>query len=432
MNTEKENILLVVGFLYILISFIYVFGVSYTGYAVFESNYMILDFSNTSEYIYNNNTIEFSNSISLIPDIETITITEENLKNSYVILSYKDEEDITSKVIALDNNTVNIEKEHGEDDDNENHENIFNVVFDRNLTNNDVIRFFVYRVGGVTVEKVFLCDLNLNCTAPGYGEVDVTEEGWYNITISNTNQLKNGFNVDPEKLKFDYVDALYKEIINYNLTNITYPVIGIVETENIFINGILGNLIPNATLNNQTINYYYSTDDGQTWNLLSDNLNNINNTIIKFKIELISDTKQTPVLNDIKIDFMQNVNNSTNITQPPESSPASGSSGGGGGGGSSSRIEPTPEPKIQTTSVLTPLEELQSSKNIIQPRIIKKLPKDNIFTDLAGRTTYSRTNMVNFLKSNLWILIFLIILIIVYLIVHIERHKIHKFYKSRK
>src|SRR3989344_8771097 len=126
MKTEKKNIILIIGFIYILISLLYIFGVSYTGYVVFEENYMSLDFSNSSEYIYDNNTIEFLNSISLIPNIETITITEEILRNSYVILAYKDEHDITSKIIALDNNTVNIEKEHNEDDDedDEDHENI--------------------------------------------------------------------------------------------------------------------------------------------------------------------------------------------------------------------------------------------------------------------------------------------------------------------
>ena len=427
MNTEKENIILVIGILYILISFIYIFGASYTGYVVFEENYISLDFSNSSEYIYDNNTIEFSNSISLIPNIETTTITEETLRNSYVTLAYKDEHDITSKIIALDNNTVNIEKEQNE--------NIFNVFFDKNLTDNDLIRFYIYRVGEVTADKIFLCDINQTCLPPGYGEVDVNDEGWYNITITNLNKETNSFNVDPEKIKFDYVDALSKEINSYNLTNITYPGIGIVETENIFINGTLGNFIPNATLNNQTINYYYSTDNGENWNIILDNLNNFNNIIIKFKIELISDTKQTPILYDIKVDFIQNINNSTNTTQPPESSPASGGSSGGGGGSSggsgSSRSEPTLEPTIQTTSVLTPLEELPSSKNIIQPKIIKKL-SINPLTELAGRTTYSRTNMVKFLKSNLWILIILIILIIIYLVLHQERHKIHKFYKSKK
>ena len=426
MKTEKKNIILIIGFIYILISLLYIFGVSYTGYVVFEENYMSLDFSNSSEYIYDNNTIEFSNSISLIPSVEITTITEETLKNSYVILAYKDEHDITSKIIALDNNTVNIEKDQNE--------NIFNVFFDKNLTDNDIVRFYIYRVGEVTADKIFLCDINQTCLPPGYGEVDINDEGWYNITITNLNKETNSFNVDPEKIRFDYVDALYKEISSYNLTNITYPDIGLVETENIFIDGTLGNFIPNATLNNQTINYYYSTDDGQNWNIISDNLNNINNTIIKLKIELISDTKQTPILYDIKVDFIQNINNSTNTTQPPESSPpaSGGSSGaGGGGGGSSGKSELTPEPTTQTTSILTPLEELPSSKNTIQPKIIKKLP-NNPLTELAGRTTYSRTNMVKFIKSNLWILIFLIILIIIYLVLHQERHKIHKFYKSMK
>ena len=425
MKTEKKNIILIIGFIYVLISLLYIFGVSYTGYVVFEENYMSLDFSNSSEYIYDNNTIEFLNSISLIPNIETITITEEILRNSYVILAYKDDHDITSQIIALDNNTVNIEKEQNE--------NIFNVFFDKNLTDNDIIRFYIYPVGEVTADEIFLCDINQTCLSPGYGEVDINDEGWYNITITNLNKETNSFNIDPEKIKFDYVDALSKEISSYNLTNITYPNMGVIETENIFINGSLGNFIPNVTLNNQTINYYYSTNDGQNWNIISDNLNHINNTIIKFKMELISDTKQTPMLHDIKVDFMQNINNATNTTQPPESSPASGGSsgGGGGGGGSSSKSEPTPEPTIQTTSALTPLEELPSSKNLIQPKIIKKLP-NNPLTELAGRTTYSRTNIVKFLKSNLWILIFLIILIIIYLVLHQERHKIHKFYKSMK
>lgn len=431
MKTKNKNLLLVMGFIYILISLLYFLGTSFTGFVIFDENYMIIDFSNESEYIYNNNTIILTNSIKLIPDVDITTITEENLENSYVTLALKykqddeeeedddDEKDVTDKVIALDDEKINVRKD----------KDIFNIYFDKNLTNNDTIRMFIYTVGNATADKIYLCNTNQTCNPPGYGEVNINNEGWYNITIINLNETTNSFNIDPEKIKFDYIDALHKIYKIYNITNITYPVMGIVETRDIFINGSLGNVITNQTLNNQTVNYYFSLDGGQNYNLIETNLSHINNTLIKFKIELISDTINTPIVNDLKIDFIPNP---PKIEQPPASG---GSSGGGGGGGSSggSRKKATPETTTQTQEVTTPLEELPALKNAAEPKIIKKTTEEEqILTELTGKTTYSATNMLNFIKSNLWVLIFLIALIIAYLILLIERKKIHKAYKSKK
>lgn len=429
MKRKNKNLLLAIGFIYILISLAYFLGTSYTGYVIFEESYMLIDFLNESEYIYDNNTIDLTSSARLIPDVEIRTITEEILENSYVIsaLKYKkdDEEDdgkdVTDKIIALDNISVNIEKEQNE--------NTFNVYFDKNLTDSDIIRFFIYTVGNVTAGKVYLCETNYTCTPPGYGEVNINDEGWYNITVMGLNRTADSFNIDPEKIKFDYIDALHKKYNVYNVTDVTYPLIGIIETQNIFINGSLGNVIINQTLNNQTANYYYSIDN-ENYNQITANLSHINNTQIKFKIELVSDATNTPIVHDLKIDFIPNPPKN-NIEQPP----ASGGSSGGGGGGSSggSKKEIAPETPVQTKEVITTLEELQAAKSTTEPKIIKKTESEmNLLQDLTGKATYSSTNILNFLKSNLWVLIFLIALIIIYLILYIERHKIHKSYKQRK
>jgi len=205
--------------------------------------------------------------------------------------------DKTDKVDALDNKKFEVDKGK-----------IFNIVFGNELGDNDVIA--IYLKSG-TASEIYICDYGSQCSSPGYGKIDYDgNEGWYNITISGLADSTEMFNIDPENIKIDYVYA-YSIINNsYNIENTTYSDSATIDTEDFTVEnfGRWDLLSTEESLNEQTINYYYSTDSGENWNLVNDfNLSPINSSEIRLRAELISDETNTPILNSMTLRYTTNV-----------------------------------------------------------------------------------------------------------------------------
>ena len=208
-----------------------------------------------------------------------------------------DSSDKTDKIILLDNNRFTANKN-----------NIFNFIFDNKIQNNDKISLYI-KDGSDSISEIFLCSIGDECSSPGYGKVNYDgEEGWYNITVSGLDEPVIGFNIDPDII-IDYIYA-YRFINNsYNLINITYPLSADISTKDLTAADNKWDLLTkDENLNNKQINYYYSIDSGNSWNLINDfNLSNISSNTIRLKSELVSDSTATPILNSLSLKYIISV-----------------------------------------------------------------------------------------------------------------------------
>jgi len=204
--------------------------------------------------------------------------------------------DKTDKVIALDNQKVEINKAK-----------LLNLIFDDQLDNRDIISLYIKEGDD---SDIYLCDYGMECDAPGYGSVDYDEgEGWYNITVSGLDSATNAFNLDPIKIKIDYIKAVHIEYEEHNSTNTTYPDYAEIETDDLEVEDLLGfdQFSKEESLNGQTIGYSYSVDSGLNWDEIPEDNDlsgvNASNGKIRIKAVLNSNRTDTPVLENMAVSY---------------------------------------------------------------------------------------------------------------------------------
>lgn len=278
----------------------YFMGSQITGYVVYEEieNIKEWDFSNPAQYTYNDFLIDPSNGVKLIANVKIINVENYSYNNYYITEANYNSQDKTSQINSIGSGQIVLV----------NKIKALNVIFDNELDNGDIISIYLKGSGE---SDIYLCDYNITCNNPGYGLIYYDgEEGWYNITISGLSDSTDRFNIDPENIKIDYVYA--NRIINnsYNIENITYPDSATIDTEDFTVEDFerWGLLSTDESLNEQTINYYYSTDSGENWNLISDfNLSPVNSSEIRLRAELISDESDTPILNSLTLKYTTSV-----------------------------------------------------------------------------------------------------------------------------
>lgn len=342
---------------------------------------------------YNESLVNVNGSYSLLPIIETITLVNETKHNSFIISAFKNGKNKTINLQTLDNDTVNIQ----------NKSKIFDITFDHELNNNDEIKFYVK---GKKITDVFLCDPSTLCDPPGYGLFNYTgEKGWYTIIISNLENSTNSFNIDPKKIKFDYIYAVYTEVNYYNITNITYPesatlISDFIEPENLFSFGLLER---NEELNNQSILYEYLTNEN--WSLIEDfNLSYVDSPKIKFRITLQSDTQDTPILYNLSLNYYLK-------EDPPESS---------GGIASNKQVNTINMESYRKVTVpvklsgimVKSLKKTKSSGNLITGEVVRIRTHTKFSTyvntvllimlSISGILCYISFRKKNIFKSNRW------------------------------
>jgi len=216
--------------------------------------------------------------------------------------------DRTSKVQSLDADGVNINED----------KEIFDVTFDKELSNNDIVSMYILQSDddGNNI-NIFLCDNGTFCNESNYGSVSFNgDEGWYNITITGLSESKNVFNIDPSKnTKFDYIKVTRKDTTTYTSTNISYPITASIETKEISIASLSSFLQfhKNDLINDQNIDYSYSTDSGNSWESIptNDNLSDISISSgkIRIKADLSGDGIGTPIIYDFAVSYLTQICN---------------------------------------------------------------------------------------------------------------------------
>jgi len=269
---------------------------SITGYTIYEENSYIWDFQNKSDYIYNENLINLTEEgVELIPNI-TVSYWNESFETTvYIINAIRNEEDVTSNLILVDQEKININKN-----------NPIDIILEEYLNNNDLINFYLE---GNQEENLYLCDYNINCNFPGYGSIyyDKTKN-WYNLTLINLTTPKDRFRIisNNKPIFINYIESKKMGVIEQNSTSIIYPESAEIETPDLNPENIssFGMFIAEYELNNQQIDYQYSSDSGATWNALNENENlNLSSNKIRIKSILTSDTTSTPILKNLELTY---------------------------------------------------------------------------------------------------------------------------------
>lgn len=378
MNKKRiEEDLVAVAFSLFFMFFMYFFvNPSLTGFVVYDPTYS-----------YNASEINLTNGISIkaIANTTTVTITtkyELALTSAAIIESDGDFEDVLNRVATLDNLSKNVDKSE-----------IFNVTFNGSLSNLDKITFKAEDITGSSV-AVYLCDASANCSYPGYGAVNVTGAGVYFITISGLNNSKNSFNIDPEKVNFNHINATHIETITNTTTSYYYPTYPIeIVTEDIQPANLssFDLFLRNDSVNGQNLTYKYSIDSGTNWSDMPEdnNLSSVNSTKIKIKAIVQSDGSATPYVYSLSINYTEIIttnqqnntnyteNNQTNSTQSNQTnstqnnstesnqttSNSTNSTGSGSGGATSQTSSPSPSGGVDSGERSRKLASAQAARS---------------------------------------------------------------------
>ena len=291
MKESKKGILIL--FILTLLSIILLYlDPSITGFTIYEyqENTKNWDLNNLN---YNSDEIEYSNNqLKLKLQIQDNSYTETIENTATVTSATKNREDQTNKVTEIDNKKVTINKN-----------NVFDIVFDQELNNDAIINL---NLDGNKEVIVSLC--NQENPTECYSSLNYPgSEGDYTITIENLENLTSSFklNVD-NNIRFNYISATYYTEVFYNVTILSYPKTASATTEDLEISNLdyYGTLTKDETLNEQTIDYFYSTNSGNNWNQITDfNLSSITEKPIKFKVTLNSNKENTPILNSLSLNY---------------------------------------------------------------------------------------------------------------------------------
>ena len=248
------------------------------------------DFSNQEDYAYNSSEIIIAeNQVKLNQIINNYSQYEVTYEEPVLLSAIYHGDDKTSDVLSKDENNLKIDKN-----------SIFNIKFNKSVENNDIIAMYI-KSG--TASEIYLCNTGIECQSPGYGKTEYNgNESWYNITVSGLSN--DTFNLATDKnIRIDLIKAVHENKKESILTNITYPLKAEIKTNE--VSGIkkISSIAYSEELNNQSISYKYSADNGLTWNAFPSNLSEINIEEIRLSATLYSDGKSTPVLNGITMTY---------------------------------------------------------------------------------------------------------------------------------
>lgn len=248
------------------------------------------DFSNQEDYNYNSSEIILAeNQVKLNQIIDNYLQYEVIYEESALLSATYKGDDKTSEVSSKDGTNLKIEKN-----------SIFSIKFNKSLENNDAIAAYIQ---SGAASEIYICDVGTECQSPGYGKTEYNgNEGWYNITVSGLSN--DTFNLATDKtIRIDFIKAVHENKKESALTNITYPLKAEIQTNEISGVKKISSITYSEELNNQSISYKYSADNGLTWNTFPSNLSELNIQAIIISAVLISDGKSTPVLKDITMTY---------------------------------------------------------------------------------------------------------------------------------
>ena len=290
MNFKKGEIIVIALAVMLFLGFIFLVKPSTTGYIA----YTLV----SNEYNYNSSLVNFSdNQIKLIPSTTTTITTSSS--NILLSAATQNEDNKLSKVNSLNNESVNVEEDEEEE--------ILDLTFASNLENNDVISAYIKHNKDTNVK---ICQPS-NLCPNHYANLNYDGTPKYlNFTL-NLSSERNTFGIFPtsEKIKIDYVYAIHFATTT-NTTTI-YPSSTTIETNDIEPANIsrFNYFNYSHNLNDQNIEYYYSTDSGNNWkNFTDQNISALNLTKIKIRAMLFSNGTETPIIESLSLSYSETEN----------------------------------------------------------------------------------------------------------------------------
>ncbi len=255
-----------------------------------ENNYGSVDYNGSEgEFSITVSNLEHpSKSFSIITNgstkIDFISSTRGNVINAQY-----DPSDRTSKLAAVDNDDLDVAKKK-----------MFNVIFEEELQNNDIISLYLDNEGET---NIYLCWAGDFCES-NYGSMHFPNiQGWYNITISNLPSPTDRLAIlTDDKFDADYLKVTrnWEEVnIDYNLS---YPESASLETQTFELPTInqLNLFSKNDELNGQSIKYYYYNEE---WIEIPANGSLPELEQIKLKAEFFSNNINTPILYNMVLSY---------------------------------------------------------------------------------------------------------------------------------
>ncbi|MDP4012444.1 MAG: hypothetical protein Q8R00_02455, partial [Candidatus Nanoarchaeia archaeon] len=259
---------------------------------------------------YNSSEINYTSSYSII-EKENITYYNITLKREYVLTAamLTNNNDRFDKYQYLDSETKNLE-----DDE------ILNLSFNGTIISGNIISF---KLENDKTSNIKICNPSVTCTT-AYGSTATTTQGFYSMVLNLTNSSSYFSFHTTNKIDINHINATY--FVNNTLSNTTYYYLSKAEitTENIqpIDLGSWSSISINETLNNQSIMYQYSTNNGSSWtNLTGTDLSSITSNQLRFKISLYSDGTETPKLNNFQVVYTQPTTSSGSPNQQVKNSP---------------------------------------------------------------------------------------------------------------
>ena len=290
MNFKKGEIIVIALAVMLFLGFIFLVKPSTTGYIA----YTLV----SNEYNYNSSLVNFSdNQIKLIPSTTTTITTSSS--NILLSAATQNEDNKLSKVNSLNDESVNVEEDEEEE--------ILDLTFASNLENNDVISAYIKHNKDTNVK---ICQPS-NLCPNHYANLNYDGTPKYlNFTL-NLSSERNTFGIFPtsEKIKIDYVYAIHFATTT-NTTTI-YPSSTTIETNDIEPANIsrFNYFNYSHNLNDQNIEYYYSTDSGNNWkNFTDQNISALNLTKIKIRAMLFSNGTETPIIESLSLSYSETEN----------------------------------------------------------------------------------------------------------------------------
>ena len=321
-GTHNWVFVIILLVLFVLFGFLLFQKSIITGLIIYEEATYIKNwtFDNAGDYYFDSSLISLSDGeAKLVRNALENTWSIDNFTDIYVTSAFeyepgKNKHDRTSKVQSVDNEETDI---HGDKD-------IFDVTFTKKIANNDVISLYILEVDENDDDflsvAIYLCDNGTFCNSSNYGLLNFNgSKGWYNISVTGLSSNRSGFNLDPtQNVKFDYIKAVHKDTITYKSTNISYPKSASIDTKDFNATGLLSfsNFAKNEFLNEQNIAYYYSTDSGNSWNVMPSGINvSISSGKVRIMANLSGNGTSTPVVYDFAVLYSTKVcNENWNVT----------------------------------------------------------------------------------------------------------------------
>lgn len=282
----------------------------------------------------------------------------------YHNLTFAEEEgnDKLQKLIELDDERVTLEKNH-----------LLKIKFNDNLEDDDKINIYLKSNKQNTLN---FCNFNVNESCnESYASLSYPgEEGNYLVTLSLQESIE-GLTIDPvdHKIKINYLNATHTEITEHSNTTYYYNSAE-VETETIQPENLSkwDLFTADYTLNNQTITFYYKTDQDYIEFTPPYNFSEINSSL-QFKLALSSDNTTTPIIYNLSINYIELIS-----IEEPEEEPTIPSSSSNTGSSvtrfESSAPAPTTETSVKTQTVTQQVELPKISGEVVNREITKQIP----------------------------------------------------------